>query len=114
MVNHDDVTLGDVLHAVQQTHAQVTALDKTVKSLDQKVESLDQRVEHLDQRVGHLENKFENLDNKFESFKTETKERFDKIEPMIDDTHTNIEVLVKENWQNKTSILKIKKKIGME
>ncbi|KPL59427.1 hypothetical protein [Rossellomorea vietnamensis] len=73
------------------------------------------------QAIRELQGQMTRFENNINERMTKIENRMDKLESRMtvleenqQDTHDNIAILVKENWDQKKDLLKVKRRVGME
>ncbi|RDI40033.1 hypothetical protein [Falsibacillus pallidus] len=85
--------MDQVIQAIRELQNQLTQFETKV----------DERFDRLESRMDRLEDRMDKLDF-----------RMDQLEQNQLEIQDNIQVLVKENWEHKKDLHKVKRRIGME
>ncbi|MGG1630211.1 hypothetical protein [Rossellomorea sp. NRS-1567] len=66
------------------------------------------------QAIRELQGQMTRFEDNMNERMTKLEKRMDKLEDNQQDTQDNITILVKENWEHKKELHKVKRRVGME
>jgi predicted nucleic acid-binding Zn-ribbon protein len=93
-------SMDQVLQAIRELQGQMTRFEENMNARMTKLET---RMDKLESRMGGLETRMDKLES-----------RMTLLEEKQQDTLDNITILVKENWDHKKDLPKVKRRVGME
>lgn len=99
--------MDQILQAIRELQEQMTRFESNVNS---RFERLETRMDGLETRMDGLENRMDKLETRMDKLET----RMTVLEENQQDTQDNITILVKENWDHKKELHKVKRRVGME
>lgn len=92
--------MDQILQAIKELQEQMTRFESNVNA----------RFERLETRMDGLENRMDKLDNRMDKFES----RMTVLEENQQDTQDSMTIFVKENWEHKRELHKVKRRVGME
>jgi chromosome segregation ATPase len=99
--------MDQILQAIRELQDLMTRFESNVNT---RFERLENRMDGLETRRDGLENRMDKLENRMDKFES----RMTVLEENQQDTQDNITNLVKENWDHKKDLPKVKRWVGME
>ena len=111
---NQDVTLYDVLRAVQEVSAKVDGtnnrLDKFEKETNERFRKIDERFDKVEERLDSHDKRFDQIDERLANHD----KRFDKLEEKMDKSLNNTEALAKRVWNVEKDLYRVKNTMEME
>lgn len=99
--------MDQILQAIRELQEQMTRFESNVNTrferLETRMDRIENRMDGLESRMDKLENRMDKLDSKMTV-----------LEENQQDIQDNITILVKENWDHKKDLHKVKRRVGME
>lgn len=99
--------MDQVLQAIKELQDQMTRFEANVND---RFERLESRMDKLEHRLDGLEVRMDNIENRMDKLET----KMDLIDESQRETQDNIMTLVKENWDHKKELQKVKRRVGMD
>jgi chromosome segregation ATPase len=116
-----DKNMDQILQAIRELQEQMTRFESNVNT---RFERLETRMDRIETRMDGLETRMDRIETRMDGLETrmdKLENRMDKLESRMtvleenqQDTQDNITILVKENWDHKKDLHKVKRRVGME
>jgi chromosome segregation ATPase len=99
--------MDQVLQAIRELQDQMTRFEANV---NERFERLEGRMDKLEERMDNMESRMDRVENRLDKLET----KMDIIDESQRETQDNIMTLVKENWDHKKELQKVKRRVGMD